>query len=164
MNAAERGRGESPALVIGLGNRYRSDDAAGLAVAERIREAGPPGLEVIELEAEPVSLVDVWAGYPVVYLVDAVSSGGEPGTVYRFDATSQPPPAQFRNRGTHAFSVADAVQLARALGRLPRQLITYGIEGAAFRAGRGLSPEAEKAVAAVAAQLLDELARNGGQC
>jgi hydrogenase maturation protease len=97
--------------VIGLGNRYRSDDA-GLAVAHRIRDIGPAGVEVTEMEGEPVSLIDTWAGASQVYLIDAVSSGGEPGTAYRFDATSQPAPAQFRNRGTHTFSIADAVELA----------------------------------------------------
>ncbi len=163
MNAEERDREKSPALVIGLGNRYRSDDAAGLAVAHRIRDIGPAGVEVIEMEGEPVSLIDTWTGASQVYLIDAVSSGGEPGTVYRFDATPQPPPTQFRNRGTHTFSIADAVELAQALGQLPRQLTTYGIEGAMFGAGVGLSPEAEKAVAAVAARLLDELTRDGGR-
>jgi hypothetical protein len=32
-------------LVIGIGNVYRGDDAAGLAVADRIRVMAPPGIE-----------------------------------------------------------------------------------------------------------------------
>ena len=41
--------GQSPyagrVLVIGIGNVYRGDDAAGLAVADRIRVMAPPGIE-----------------------------------------------------------------------------------------------------------------------
>lgn len=149
--------GTDRALVIGIGNRYRGDDAAGLAVAERIRRLSPPGVTVIEMEGEPVSLLDVWGAAGLVYLVDAVSSGGEPGTVYRFDAAAGPPQPQFRHRGTHTFSVADTVELARALGCLPGRLIAYGIEGAAFGTGTGLSPAAQSAVAEVSARLLGEL-------
>jgi hydrogenase maturation protease len=149
------------ALVVGIGNAYRGDDAAGLAVAERIRAAAPPCVEVVEQEGEPVSLIDAWGHARVVYLVDAVSSGGEPGSVYRFDATAQPLGGRFSHRGTHAFGVAETVELARALGRLPHRVICYGIEGGSFAAGTGLSPQARSAVGVVSARLLDELASEG---
>ena len=54
---------------------------------------------------------------------------------------------------THAFGVADAVELARALGRLPGRLDVYAIEGASFAAGDRLSPAVERAVAELAAEL-----------
>jgi hydrogenase maturation protease len=147
------------ALVIGIGNPYRGDDAAGLAVGEHIRAAAPPGVEVVEHEGEPVSLIDAWGQARLVYLIDVVSSGGEPGSVYRFDATTQPLDAQFSHRGTHTLSIADTIELARALGRLPHRLIGYGIEGRTFTAGAGLSPEARAAVGTVSARLLEELTR-----
>ena len=54
---------------------------------------------------------------------------------------------------THALGVAEAIELGRALGRLPRRLLVFGIEGGSFDAGAGLSPEVERAVG----QLTDEL-------
>ncbi len=153
--------GQSPqvgrALVIGIGNAYRGDDAAGLAVADRIRVAAPPGIEVLRHEGEPVALIDTWDQARAVYLVDAVSSGGQPGSIYRFDATAQPLGAQFSRRGTHAFGVAETIELSRALGRLPLQLIGYGIEGRSFGPGAGLSPEARRAVRIASARLLTEV-------
>jgi hydrogenase maturation protease len=92
-----------------------------------------------------------------VYLVDAVSSGGEPGSIYRFDATARPLGAPFSRRGTHAFGVAETIELSRALGRLPLQLIGYGIEGRSFGPGAGLSPEARRAVSSASARLLEEV-------
>jgi hydrogenase maturation protease len=150
--------GQPSALVIGVGNRYRGDDGAGLEVARRIREASLPRVAVEEFEGEPVSLVDVWEGAEDVYVVDAVASGGEAGTIHRFDAIAEPPPVAFRSRGTHAFSLSDAVELARALGRLPERLVVYGIEGETFLAGTVMSPRVEAAVARLADRMVAELA------
>jgi hydrogenase maturation protease len=161
MTAHRRAHPGWQALVIGLGNPYRRDDGAGLAVAARIRQAGLPGVAVRELEGEPVSLIDAWESAPLVYLIDAVSAGGTAGTVHRFDAASGLPPAPLRHRGTHAFSLADAIELGRALGRLPPRLIAYGIEGANFGAGTGLSPQAARGAAVVVTQLTGELTRIG---
>jgi hydrogenase maturation protease len=144
-------------LVIGIGNPDRGDDAAGLAVARRVQAAAPRSrVTVAELIGDQLALLDVWDGVNDVYVIDAVCSGGAPGTVYRFDA-AQRLDRRFRHRGTHTFSLADVIELARALDRLPPRLAGYGIEGAAFELGAGLSPEVEAAVEAVTARLLAEL-------
>lgn len=144
-------------LVIGIGNPDRGDDAAGLAVATRIRKATSPGeVTVRELVGDQLTLIDEWTGATAVYVIDAVCSGGTPGTVYQFDAATALT-EHFRHRGTHTFSLADVVELARALGRLPRQLAGFGIEGASFNIGDGLSPQAEAAVEEVTDLLLREL-------
>jgi hydrogenase maturation protease len=144
-------------LVIGIGNPDRGDDAAGLHVARRVREATSPGeVTVRELAGDQLALIDEWAGATEVYVVDAVCSGGAPGTVYQFDAADALT-GRFSHRGSHTFSLADVIELARALGRLPGHLAGYGIEGASFAIGEGLSPEAAAAVDAVASLLLDDL-------
>ena len=146
-------------LVIGIGNPTRGDDAAGLAVARRIREAAPGHVTVTELAGDQLALLDAWTGAREVYLIDAVCSGGTPGTVYRFDA-AEPLTVHFWHCGTHTFSLADVIELARALGRLPARLTGFGIEGATFEPGAPLSPEVEAAVEAVTALLLRELREN----
>lgn len=146
-------------LVIGVGNHDRGDDAAGLAVAERIRAAAPPGVEVIMLEGDQLALLDAWADATDVYVIDAVCSGSPTGAVFHFDATC-PLPARFRHRGSHTFSLADVVELARALGTLPPHLTGYGIEGNRFDVGAPLSPETSRAIKDVADSLLRELSAN----
>lgn len=147
-------------LVIGIGNPDRGDDAVGLAVASRIRAAAPRGVTVRELDGDQLRLLDTWDDAAEVYVVDAVCSGGRPGATYRFDA-SRPLGVRFRQRGTHTFSLAEVIELARALRRLPARLAGYGIEGATFALGAGLSPEAEAAARTVADQILGELAGGG---
>jgi hydrogenase maturation protease len=141
-------------MIIGIGNEYRCDDAAGLIVARRLKErlAGSP--IVLEQSGEGAALMEAWRGAEIVFIIDATLSGAAPGTIRQFDGRAQPIPKNGFRCSTHAFSLAEAIELARALGELPRLLIVYGIEGESFAAGLGLSPEVEKAADEVAGQLL----------
>jgi hydrogenase maturation protease len=91
-------------------------------------------------------------------VLDAVSSGAEPGTIHRLDALAAQLPAELFRGSTHALGVAEAVELGRALDRLPERMLVLGIEGKRFDAGAGLSPEVERA----AARLMHELAAQLG--
>jgi hydrogenase maturation protease len=144
-------------LIIGVGNIYRSDDGAGIITARRVRERAPEGVGVIEQSGEGTSLLEAWKGASRVILIDAVHSGAPAGTIHRLDAHAAPVPTRFFHYSTHAFSVAEAVELARALGELPPYLIVYGIEGQNFAAGLELSAAVKQAVDGVASRLLDEL-------
>ena len=159
MSATEEPpHGKLRILVIGIGNAYRGDDAAGLSVTRRLRRTVDDEVLIREESGEGTALLEAWSGADRVILVDAVRSGGEPGTVYRFEAHRQALPAEFFRYSTHAFGVADAVELARALHRLPPGLVVYGIEGKTFAAGVGLSPAVEEAVEHVVTQVRREIA------
>ena len=140
-------------ILIGVGNGWRGDDGAGLAVARRVRELAPDGVEVREVEGDATALVEAWSGADHVVVVDAAQSDAAAGTVQRFDARAQPLPVRSLRSSTHAFGVADAVELSRALGRLPDRLDVYAIEGASFTAGESLSRAVERAVASLASEL-----------
>jgi hydrogenase maturation protease len=144
-------------VVIGVGNPYRRDDAAGLVVAQRLRQIAPGHVTVIELEGEPTALLETWKDAHAVVLIDAVFSGAEAGTIHRLDAQAGAIPQELFRYSTHAVSVAEAIELARALGQLPPKLVVYGIEGEDFRAGVGLSPEVERKIAELAERVLREL-------
>jgi hydrogenase maturation protease len=146
-------------VVIGVGNALRGDDAVGLAVAERLRGRVPAGVEVVPCELEPSRLIEAWEGAAGAVVVDAVHSGGEPGTLSRFDASKDAVPARAFRSSTHAFGVGEAIELARALGRLPRRVVVYGIEGAEFAAGTALTAPVDAAVERAAAAMLDDLGR-----
>ena len=133
-------------LIIGIGNPYRGDDAVGLRIAQDIKKKSPDHVNVIEQSGDGISLMDSWKDSDAVILIDAVHSGAQPGTIHRFDVHTQTIPTKFFHYSTHAFGVAEAIELARALKQLPKNLIVYGIEGKCFEAGIGLSLEVEKAV------------------
>lgn len=164
----------SRTLVIGVGNPLRGDDAAGVLVARRLAAiaglaitapiAIPVVIPVVIIEAsgEGAALIDCWAGFDRVVLIDAVQStgaAGQPGRVHRFDVVGQPLPSDFFHYSTHAFSVAEAVELARVLGLLPSVMVVIGITGESFAPGSLLSPAVEEAVASVTAEIARVLNR-----
>ncbi len=148
-------------LFIGIGNPLRGDDAAGLLAARALRERGAGGIEVLELEGEPVGLIEAWRGAEAVVVADAVASGGEPGEVHRIDAAAGPLPAALTGSSTHAMGLAEAVELARALDRLPARLLVYGIEAAGFETGAEPSAAVRAAAERVAESAPSDLHPSG---
>lgn len=130
-------------VVIGIGNAYRSDDAAGLIVARLLKKRLPGSCSVHEHSGEGTSLMELWTGADRVIVVDAVGAGGLPGAVSRFDATHGPLPTQFCRDSTHAFSLVEAIELSRALDQFPRELLIFGVEGHNFAVGTNVSPAVE---------------------
>jgi hydrogenase maturation protease len=153
-----RSRNPQPAtLIIGVGNPYRGDDAVGLVVARQLRMQPLPNTTVIEETADGAKIMDTWKDVDKIILIDAVHSGAKAGTVYRFDAHTQPIPRKLFHYSTHAFGLSEAIALARSLNQLPPRLIVYGIEGKTFDAAAGLSAEVEGVVSEVVDQVLREV-------
>lgn len=147
-------------LIIGVGNEYRCDDGAGLIVARRLKQQTRDDVTVLEQSGEGAALMEAWKGVDTVVLIDAVNSGAEAGTIHRLEAHVQPIPRKFFRYSTHAFSVGEAIELARTLGELPDHLIVFGVEGKTFKAGNGLSGEVEIAVRDTVERVINELARS----
>lgn len=144
-------------LIIGVGNDYHRDDAVGVAIARALREKNLRHVQVLEQSGEGTALLEAWHGAERVILIDAVQSGAAPGTILRFEAHRQAIPTKFFHSSTHDFGVAEAIELARTLGQLPKSLIVYGIEGKDFSLGEGLSPEVAHAASQVLDKILKEL-------
>ncbi len=146
-------------LVLGVGNEYRCDDAVGLLVARRLRERRLPGVQVCEHDGEAASLMEAWRDARAVILVDAVAASTEPGVIMRLDAHEQPIPRALFRCSTHAFGVAEAIELARALGELPPRLIVYGIVGLSWAPGTARCREVIGAIPTVERSVISEIGR-----
>jgi hydrogenase maturation protease len=155
-----RGEGRR-CVVVGLGNAFRGDDGAGLLAAERLRErlaAGAPAglVEVHQHEGECDTLLELWRGAPSTIVLDAARTGAPPGTITRFDVSERPLGKALGSGGAgHLVDLAGAIELARALGRLPSRTIVLALEGERFELGTQLSP----AVATGVAELVEAAAR-----
>lgn len=157
-------------LVVGVGNDDRGDDGLGPLAARllaatlasrraegRARERAdpPPGLEVVPWTGDPLGLLDRWAGFDRLVLIDAVVSGAAPGAIRRFGPDA--PFAHSAEASTHGLGLAEALALGRALGRLPSRIEVWGIEAVEFAAGAPLTPAVAEAVLALVARLGEEL-------
>ena len=157
-----------PAVVIGVGNPFRRDDGVGAAVAERLRPVLPVSwrVEVKALDGEPTRLIDAWYGAGLAVVVDAGRWGAAPGTIARSEvgtASGEGEPVLVRGGGssTHGAGLAQAIAIARTLGRLPGRLVVYAVEGGDFGDGPGLSPAVEAALDTVVARVREEIAQRG---
>lgn len=117
-------------IVAGLGNPILSDDSVGIKVAGLVKQrlAGSAGVDVIEVYAGGLRLMEAIAGYDRAIIVDAVKTGDHaPGTIRKLSLDSL---AQTRNMlCTHDGDLATALALGRDLGlKLPDSVEIIGIE------------------------------------
>lgn len=136
-------------VVIGVGNEFRKDDGVGVRAVVQLKSLLPSDVLVFTLSGEGTELMQAWAHEHNIWLIDAVSSGAPCGTIYEIDAAADTVPAHFFHYSSHAFSVAEAIELSKAMDLLPPSVKLYGIEGKDFSSGIGLSPEVEASLSEV---------------
>jgi hydrogenase maturation protease len=144
-------------LVIGIGHPDRGDDAVGRMVATRLAARAPADVTVLEHDGETAGLLDRLGRAETVILIDAAMSGEAAGSIQRFDVVTGPLPSGCF-LSTHGMGLAEAVELARVLGQMPRRCVVYAVEARAFDHGAPLSPEVAAAVDDVVARIVEELA------
>jgi len=136
-------------VVIGVGNRWRRDDAVGLevvdALRERVDDTAEPSVVLVESDGEPTRLLDAFELAPMVMMVDAVVTGAAPGTVHRF--TDEDLPDQMGiGQSSHLVQLVESIQLGKLLGKLPNGLVLIGIEATDFDNGEGMTDPIAAAV------------------
>ncbi len=144
-------------LVACLGNPDRGDDGLGAAVARKLEAALPANTALIEQRADILSLIEGLEGFDALICVDAAAPMGSPGKVHRIDLAGAELPRELLLASTHGFGLADAIELARALGQAPEHIIVYAVEGRCFDAGGALTPEIAVAARETARRITEEI-------
>lgn len=153
-------------VVIGVGNPILSDDSVGIRVSRQVdaslRRAGgrdvaagaEDGIEVTELYAGGLRLMEALSGFDRAFLIDAVETGdGPPGTVFTF--ARQDLRALRNISGVHDTSLGMALQLAERLDiPLPGDIRIWGVE---IGEGMAFSEELTPAVAAAVPRVVGDV-------
>jgi hydrogenase maturation protease len=127
-------------VVIGIGNEFRGDDAAGIVVARALQKGPLPShVSVVEAGLAGPSLLNIWMGADLAIVVDAVTveRDGEdtalrPGSVMEINVSDVLlGSASFCSdrASSHGFGLREALQLASVLGYpyMPHRLRVIGI-------------------------------------
>jgi hydrogenase maturation protease len=160
MNTSRR-----TAVVIGVGNEFRRDDGAGWAVVARVAELAsqrplPPGTTLALCDGDPARLISHWEGAALAVVVDAAHAHpGEPGRIHRLELDARQPLRIAATTSSHGLGLGEAVELARALDRLPGRLVVYAVEGGDSSLGLGLSAPVAAAVTPLARRITEDVAR-----
>jgi hydrogenase maturation protease len=158
MTAAHGNRGRD--LIIGVGNRDRGDDAVGPIVCDLVRDLrraddlsdNLSDVATAVFEGSVVDLPTRWGSDDRVTIVDAAAPAGSPGRVTTVDVLRE----RLTTPGTistHSIDVGAAIELARALDRLPAELTVIGVEAASCDFGAPLTPDVQRAAGRVATEL-----------
>lgn len=139
-------------LVACVGNVLRGDDGFGPAVAERLGDGLPDGVELIETGIGGVALLgELLAGCSGLILVDAVDRSADVGTVFVLD----PEVAEGEHvADVHLANPDRVLSMAKSMGALPERLLIVGCQpGEMDELGGPMSVSVERAVGVAAVKV-----------
>lgn len=145
--------------ILGLGNLLQRDDGLGPAVVELLRKGGdwPGYVEVRDIGTPGPELWQHLVGADTVILVDAVLSGGRPGSLVRLEGPDLLQPVTAPRLGAHAPALNAALVAAALSGGAPRRLILWGLVPRDRAAGVGLSKDVATGLPALVAAIRAEV-------
>lgn len=147
----------SPLLVLGVGNILLRDEGVGVHVVKAMEGMQlSHEIKLIDGGTAALDLLDVITNHSRVIIVDAVSAGSEPGTLYRFTLDDLPIKVMAIS-SLHQVDLLETLKMARHLGWAPEKVIIFGIEPKEVTWGLGLSPEVADVVPKVIELVIAEL-------
>jgi hydrogenase maturation protease len=141
------------ALVLGIGQSLRGDDAVGVEAVQLWQTQHPQsagGVKVETIDLPGLHLLDLLEGMNVAILVDAIKVSSSPGTIIQIGPDEL---AAFTldSRSAHGWGVAETLQLGRTLypSLAKCRISLIGIAGKEYAMGTGLSQEVKAALITV---------------
>jgi len=124
-------------LILGLGNRLMSDDAAGVLVIERLAEMDPAGARVLDGGTLGMALLPEIQASNGVIAVDAAWFDAAPGAVAVFEGREMERMLGGVKKTAHEVALSDLIGAAmisgtcparRALVAVQPQMVALGLE------------------------------------
>lgn len=145
-------------LIGGIGNIFLGDDGFGCEVAARLaHRTWPEGVRVADFGIRGLDLAYALTDdYDAAVLIDAMSRGGAPGTVYVLEpdlgdltgmAETDAPTAALID--AHSMDPLKVFALARTMGNEPKRVLLVGCEPLTLGPEEGLLGLSEPVAAAV---------------
>jgi len=143
-------------IILGIGNLILKDEGVGVhAVKELENRSLPQGVVAIDGGTATMDLLSVIHESEKIIVIDALSSGEEPGTIYRclpedlMDADERP-------LSLHQVDLLDVLLMARQLGG-NAHVVIIGVEPEEISYGMELTPKVKAAVPKVIQAVFKEL-------
>jgi hydrogenase maturation protease len=146
-------------LVIGCGNILRGDDAVGPILIRHLWERGvPDAVRMVDGGTAGMDVAFQMRGAERVVIVDASSTGAEPGTVFRVPGEELADLPPIDGLHTHSFRWDHALSFSRWLlgPGCPTDVTVFLIEAATLTPGAELSASVRTAMERVAVLIRDE--------
>jgi hydrogenase maturation protease len=136
-------------LVAGIGNIFFGDDAFGSEVArELMRRPRPEGVKVDDFGIRSYDLAYALMDGADAILIDTVSRGREPGTLFLIEPDLDQPDGGEISDG-HSMNPVRVLQMVRSLGGRPGRIFLVGCEPSVLECEEGRMGLSEKVQASV---------------
>jgi hydrogenase maturation protease len=146
-------------LVLGVGNPILSDDGVGIHVARELKKGEMPGVDVEELAASGLELLDVVRGYDKVVIIDAIqTTKGKPGELYILEEKDFE--KSIHGSSPHGINIATALALGRKLvpNEMPKEVVFFAVEAEDLvNVSERLTPKVAKALPRIVEHVRKEL-------
>jgi hydrogenase maturation protease len=146
-------------LILGVGNPILSDDGVGIHVARELKKRSIPGVDVEELAASGLELLDVVRGYDKVVIIDAIqTTKGKPGELHILEEKDFE--KSIHGSSPHGINIATALALGRKLvpAEMPKEVVFFAVEAEDLvNVSERLTPEVAKALPRIVDKVRKEL-------
>ena len=131
-------------LVAGIGNIFFADDAFGAAVLARLAREPIAGVRSEDFGIRGLHLAfELLDGYTAAVIVDAVSRGGAPGTLYVIEPSE---PIEAGEPDAHRMDLGSVFGFLRQMGGAPPPITIVGCEPESIEEGGDISATVSAAV------------------
>jgi hydrogenase maturation protease len=146
-------------LILGVGNPILSDDGVGIHVARELKKRSIPGVDVEELAASGLELLDVVRGYDKVVIIDAIqTTKGRPGELHILEEKDFE--KSIHGSSPHGINIATALALGRKLvpAEMPKEVVFFAVEAEDLvNVSERLTPKVAKALPRIVELVRKEL-------
>ncbi len=128
-------------VVLGIGNMLLSDEGVGVHVVHRLQEMKSllGKAELIDGATAGLGLLHSLEDVDRLIIIDAVETGGPPGTIIRL-VDDEAPAYMALKISPHEITLPDCLAAAKLRGHYPKEVIVWGIQPESLDVGIQLSP------------------------
>ena len=143
-------------VVVGVGNLLLKDEGIGVHIIHALQQIDiPHNVKIIDGGTSP-DLPYYLKDIDKLIIIDAVKTGGKPGTVYRF----HPQDMDIESEGIislHELGLEQSLRMMRLTGNEPKETVIIGIEPKEIDWGTELSAELQQKIPEIINIVLNEI-------
>lgn len=149
---------EASILVLGIGNLVMSDDGIGVRVIQRLQQGYrfPDNVMVMDGGTLGLDLLPMLENVTNLVLVDAVETGGSPGTCVVLRGEELPIALETKV-SPHQMGLKDLLAVSELMGHSPREMVLLGVQPGSIEMDTELTAEVEAQLENLLEGVLSEL-------
>ncbi len=147
-------------VVLGVGNLIMGDEGVGVRCVQRLEAEGalPPDTVILDGGTSTHELLGDLEDLDLLVIVDAVATGGAPGSLVRLEGDAIPSILS-NTLSPHQHGIHDLLGTLQLLGRAPKRVVLVGVTPLRMTLSLELSPEVAAALPELAARVCAEVKR-----